>query len=92
MKHKQTYTEIRILINEEISELLSTFLVEEGSGGVVLENNQSQGNVWLVACFSKDEERNKLRSIYNYLDKLKELGLKVGEAKVQVKEVEQERG
>jgi len=90
MQEEKTYTEIRILINEEVSDLLSNFLVEEGSGGVVLEDNQTKGNVWLVAYFPKGEDKNKLHSIHNYLDKLKELGLKVGGVKVQTKEVKQE--
>jgi len=85
----QKYIAIRILINQEISGLLSNFLVEEGSGGVVLEDNQNKENVWLVAYFPEEQGKGKLQSIHNYLGKLKELGLKVGEAKVQSKEMKQ---
>jgi ribosomal protein L11 methyltransferase len=82
------YTEIEVVVPQDIADPVSNFLVEIGSKGVWLK--QAEENSHVVGYFSEEKESAAIKkSILLYLDELKRSGLKVGESKVFLRTIQE---
>lgn len=85
---KEDYIEIEIKVNKEIAGPLGNFLIEQGSGGFVLdEEEQSQSVELKVYHYNLAEAQALASRISNYLGSLKKMDLDVGEERIKIKKV-----
>jgi ribosomal protein L11 methyltransferase len=83
------YTEIEVVVPQNIADPVSNFLVEIGSKGVWLK--QAGKNPHIIGYVSGDREPEAIKkSILLYLDELKKLGFKLGRGKVHLRRIKEE--
>lgn len=84
----KSYVEVKIRVNKEITEGLANLLIEQGCGGLVIEESGRRHSLELRVYLRNSAEANSLvGKVSRYLKCLKELNLNVGEEKIGVRQI-----
>jgi len=85
---KEVYIEIEIKVNKEIVGILGNFLIEQGCGGFVLDEEEQGQSVELKVYHCNLAEAQALAGkVLKYLNSLKKMDLDVGQERIKVKTV-----
>jgi ribosomal protein L11 methyltransferase len=83
------FTQVEIVIPEEIADQVSSFIIDLGSEGVWLEPRH--GNVAVIGYLSGKPDAKAVEvSARGYLEELRKLGFQVGQSKVDLRRIEVE--